>query len=163
MVVSGGVEQNVFLRASWNCFFCVPAFMQGWVTQGDSKISSCYFWYWSRVSWLLQLNSGAGGLGKHLTIQLSCLLCLPSRWVSPWVLGVTQENKDPALVWIKGKPRWISYWAEWHLESCQESTMELPRENSQRSLYYICKKDPTAVAWLNSKGVCDCKCCKDGL
>ena len=107
------------LRASWNCFFCVPAFMQGWVTQGDSKISYCYFWYWSRVSWLLQLNSGARGLGKHLTIQLSCLLCLPSRWVSPWVLGVTQENKDPALVWIKGKPRRISYWAEWHLESCQ--------------------------------------------
>ena len=133
MVASGGVEQNVFSRSRWNCFFGVLALMQGSVTQGDSKIWSCYFWYKARLSWLLQLNSGARGLEKHLTIQLSCLLCLPSRWVSPWVLGVTQEKKDPAWVWIKGESRGISYWAEWYLESCREFTMELPCENSQRS------------------------------
>ena len=65
-------------------------------------------------------------------MQLSCLLCLPSRWVGPCVPSVIEGSKDAALVWIKGEPRKISYWAVSHLESCQASTMELLRKNSQR-------------------------------
>ena len=65
-------------------------------------------------------------------MQLSCLLCLPSRWIGPCIFGVIEGSKDAVLVWTKFESREIIYWAVSHLESCQESTMELLRENSQR-------------------------------
>ena len=36
----GGVEQNTLFRTGWNRIFCVSGFIQEWVTQGESKISS---------------------------------------------------------------------------------------------------------------------------
>ena len=37
--MGGEVEQKVSFRASCNRIFCVPSFIQGWGTQGESKIS----------------------------------------------------------------------------------------------------------------------------
>ena len=47
-VGKGGVKQKILFRTGWNCIFCVPGFIQGWGTQGDSKISSFCFWCLSR-------------------------------------------------------------------------------------------------------------------
>ena len=97
-----------------------------------------FFWYYSRerggmvslrLGWLFRLNRNQE---EHFSMQLLPLLCLPSSWVGPCVPGVIEESKDAALVWTKDEPRGISYWAVSHLESCQASTMELLRENSQR-------------------------------
>ena len=89
--------------------------------------------------------------GEHFIMQLSCLLCLRSRWVGPCVPGVIEGSKDAALVWTKGEPRGISYWAVLHLESCQECTMELLRENSQRpqQVDIFPKKGPSQMfGWI---------------
>ena len=102
----------------------------------------------SRLGWLFWLNRNQG---EHFIMQLSCLLCLPSRWVGPCVPGVIEGSKDAALVWTKGEPRGISYWAVLHLESCQECTMELLRENSQRpqQVDIFPKKGPSQMfGWI---------------
>ena len=83
----------------------------------------------SRLGWLFWPNRNQG---EYFIMQLSCFLCLPSRWVGSCVPGVIEGSKDAALVWTKGEPRGISYWAVSHLESCQASTMELLRKNSER-------------------------------
>ena len=116
----------------------------------------------SRLGWLFWLNRNQG---EHFIMQLSCLLCLPSRWVGSCVPGVIEGSKDAALVWTKGEPRGISYWAVSHLESCQASTMELLRENSQRPQQgdYISKKGPIIDVWPHSKCTLDCRCCKCGV
>ena len=93
---------------------------------------------------------------------ISCLLCPRSRWVGPCVPGVIEGSKDAALVWIKGEPRGISYWAVSHLESCQASTMELLRERIQwpQQVDIFPKKGPITDVWLDSKCTPDCRCCK---
>ena len=115
------------------------------------------FWYYSRerggevtsrLGWLFWLNRNQG---KHFITQLSCLLGLSSRWVGPCVPGVIEGSKDAALRWTKGEPRGISYWAVLHLESCQECTMELLCENSQRpqQVDIFRKKGPSQMfGWI---------------
>ena len=119
-----------------------------------------FFWYWSRdrggkVSLAkFWLNPGAWGQGKHLTIQLSRLFCIPRSWVSTCVPDVTEGSKDTAYVPTKGEPRGIICWEEFLLYTCQASRMELLHENSQQpqQVDYICKSGPTADVWLDSKG-----------
>ena len=138
---------------------------------GGGMESHLFFWYYlrerggevsSKLGWLFWLNRNQR---KHLIMQLSFLLCLLSRWVGPCVPGVIEGSKGAALVWTKGEPRGISYWAVSNLESCQASTMELLRENSQRpqQVNYICKKDTITDVWLDSKCTSDCRCCKYGV
>ena len=104
-------------------------------------------------------------MGSCLTISHACLPCLPNRWVSPCVPCVIEGSKNAGLVWTKGEPSGISYWAELHLESCQTSTMELHRENSRRpqQVDYICKKGPTTDVWLDFKCTPSWRCCKCGV
>ena len=103
----------------WNLIF----FSWHYSRERGSEVSS-------RMGWFFWLNRNQG---EHFIMQLSCLLCLPSRWVGPCLPGVVEGSKGAALVWTKCEPRGISYWAVSHLESCQASTMELLREYSQRS------------------------------
>ena len=37
-----GVEKKAFFRDGWNCIFCVSGFIQGWGTQGESKLPSFF-------------------------------------------------------------------------------------------------------------------------
>ena len=37
--VGGGGVKQVLFKAGRNCIFCIPDFIQGWRTQGESKIS----------------------------------------------------------------------------------------------------------------------------
>ena len=112
----------------------------------------------SRLGWLFWLNRNQG---EHFIMQLSCLLCLPSRWVGSCVPGVIEGSKDAALVWTKGNMLFGSV----ALESCQASTMELLRENSQwpQQGDYISQKGPITDVWLHSKCTPDCRCCKCGV
>ena len=116
----------------------------------------------SRLGWLFWPNRNQG---EYFIMQLSCFLCLPSRWVGSCVPGVIEGSKDAALVWTKGEPRGISYWAVSHLESCQAYTMELLCENSQRpqQVDYISKKGSITHVWLDSKCTPDWRCCKCGV
>ena len=52
-----GVEQNILFNAGWSCVFCLPGFIQGWTTQGETNISSLYFW--------CSLRKWAGGVSSR--------------------------------------------------------------------------------------------------
>ena len=55
--MSGGV-----LRASWKRISCVPGFIQEWGIEGEFKISSFWFWCWSR-EW-----------GCGVSLRFSCVI-----------------------------------------------------------------------------------------
>ena len=117
-------------------WFLFPVLLKEPRMQGQSNITSCYF-CWCK----------SGELGGSSSLRFPC--------VTPVV-----ESFSSDLLWVI-----IIYWAESHLESCQNHD-EAPIckiANNLNTLTIFAKKGPTTDVWLDSKCTSNWRCCKCGM